>query len=173
MRNADDHEKSLSFDQVYELYSARVYAYCLLHVRSTALAEDLAADTMVAAFRAYERVQPPPDEARIWLFRIARNQIIDHFRREKRRGTILQIFGRSQERTGDVEQIAETNADLSRAMELLAGMKSKDRLIIGLRVGGRLSNREIGEVLGVSENTAAGALHRAFERFKRLSREQP
>jgi RNA polymerase sigma factor (sigma-70 family) len=164
----------LPFDQVYERYIERVFRFCFLQVGNRALAEDLAEDTFMAAYHSYERTKPDPDRVHVWLFRIARNLISNHRRQEKARSLVLQIVGRqSLEAKQDVEHVAETNAELARVIEVLSQMKPRDRRVVGLRVAAKLSNREIADVLNVSENTAATIVRRAIERFHRLSESMP
>jgi RNA polymerase sigma-70 factor (ECF subfamily) len=161
----------LSFEQVYEQFSARVFRFCLLQVRDWATAEDLASETMLSAYNSYAKTAPPPERVHVWLFRIARNLIIDHARREKRRSLILQTF-RGSQATRDVEEIAEANSELAEVVKVLAQMKQRDRRIIAMRIAARLSTKEIAELLGVSENTATVTLHRALERFRKLAAQE-
>jgi len=164
----------LPFDQVYERFSERVFRFCFLQVGNRALAEDLAEDTFVAAYHSYERTRPDPDRVHVWLFRIARNLVSNHRRQEKARSLVLQIVGRhAQGATQDVEHVAETNAELARVIAVLNQMKPRDRRVVGLRIAAKLSNREIADVLSVSENTAATIVRRAIERFRRLSESTP
>src|SRR4051794_11054688 len=93
----------LLFEEIYRLYRDDVYRFCLLQTGHPELAEDLAADALLAAYRAYDHADVPPERARVWLFRIARNLIIDHWRREKRRGRLLQIIGQRNRDVVDVE----------------------------------------------------------------------
>jgi RNA polymerase sigma-70 factor, ECF subfamily len=161
------------FEEVYERCRERVYHYCLLQTHDMPAAEDIAAQTFMAAYAAYDKRRPDPDTVHLWLFRIARNLAHDHRRKERRRNQLLQLLGRTPEPTDSVERVAETNADLDRVLAVLAKMKERDRRLIALRAAGDLSFREIGEIVDMPEASVTVATHRAYERFRRLNRETP
>jgi RNA polymerase sigma-70 factor (ECF subfamily) len=160
----------LPFEKVYELYGQRVFRFCLLQVGGDRpLAEDLSSEALMAAYRAYERVSPDAETVHVWLFRIARNVITDHRRRETRRRLLLQKVGREPQAVEDVEEISASRAEFEEMVGVLRQMKERDRRVIALRVAGGLTLREIAHVLGVPENTAAAISRRALERFRALS----
>jgi RNA polymerase sigma-70 factor (ECF subfamily) len=161
-------EDQIPFDDVYERYGDRIYHFCLLQVHDPGVAEDLAAQTFMAAFAAYDKRRPDPGIVGFWLFRIARNLVSDHRRREKRRERVYQIIGRQPQPHSGVEQLAEVNSQLAGILEVLAQMKERERRLIALRAGGGLTFGEIGEMLGLSEHAAMMATHRALDRFRAL-----
>ena len=161
------------FEEVYQRCRERVYHYCLLQTHDISVAEDIAAQTFMAAYAAYEKRRPEPETVHLWLFRIARNLAHDHRRKERRRDQLHQLLGRTEERIDSVEGRAEINADLDRVLAVMAKMKERDRRLIALRAAGDLSFREIGEIVGMPEASVTVATHRAYERFRRLSQETP
>jgi len=159
------------FEEVFERYRTPVYRFCLLQVGNRAVAEDLASDALVSAYRAYSTTDVHGDRIRVWLFRIARNAVIDHWRREKRRRLTMHLFGRSHEDVQDAEETAARNAELEAAIALLQRMGDRDRKLISLRAAAGLSHREIGEILNMSEHATAVAVNRALDRFAKARRE--
>jgi RNA polymerase sigma-70 factor (ECF subfamily) len=162
-----------SFEEIYKRCQTRVYHYCLLQTHDATLAEDIAAQTFMAAYRAYDKRRPEPETVHLWLFRIARNLTHDHHRKERRSKQLLQMLGRNDDRVGSIEASAEVNADLARVLAVMAKMKERDSRLIALRAAGDLSFREIGEIVGMSEASVTVATHRAYERFRRLNQEMP
>jgi RNA polymerase sigma-70 factor, ECF subfamily len=75
------------FEEVYRTYADSVFAFCWSQTGNYSDAEDLAADVFASAFAAYTTAGPDPDKLRAWLMRIARNALIDHYRRNGRRST--------------------------------------------------------------------------------------
>lgn len=161
-----------SFEDVYRAHWEDVYRFCLLHTGRPELAEDLAEDALLAAYKAYDSARPPADRVKVWLFRIARNIVIDNWRRERRRNALLQLVGRAQAASPDVETIALRNEELARVMEIMARMPARERLFLGLRFSG-LTGREVAELLGIPQNTANSAMGRAFQKFRELDEETP
>jgi RNA polymerase sigma-70 factor (ECF subfamily) len=172
-RASDSSSEPIDFDEIYRLYSIRVFRYCLGQVRNIALAEDLGADTFAAAYVAYGKKPPGPEAIAPWLFRIARNLIIDHNRRERRRGRIDGLLGRSRPRPQTVEEIAATSERLAEVVRLMGQMRERDRMLLGLRLAAGLSNHDTAEILGMGEAAATQAYNRALERFRKLSERSP
>jgi RNA polymerase sigma-70 factor, ECF subfamily len=71
-----------AFSDLYELYSPKIYAYVLRHVNGEIeVAQDLTGDVFLKAMEhlATYRFQDVPFSS--WLYRIAHNRVIDHYRR--------------------------------------------------------------------------------------------
>ncbi len=154
------------FDEVYREHADAVYRFCVSQLRDVATAEDVAGDVFAAAFAAYARVQPEPSGVRTWLFRIARNAVIDQYRREGRRRSLLARIGRDRQFEDSVEASAEVRSDLRAICAALETLRDRDRQLVGLRVAGGLSFAEVGAVLGIRESAAKTATHRALEHVR-------
>jgi RNA polymerase sigma-70 factor (ECF subfamily) len=70
-----------AFSQLYEQYFPRVYSYVLRHVSQPEVAQDLTSDVFLRAMEHLDsyRFQDVPFAS--WLYRIAHNRVIDHYRR--------------------------------------------------------------------------------------------
>jgi RNA polymerase sigma-70 factor (ECF subfamily) len=68
----------------------------------------------------------------------------------------------------DPEAVAMTHLEVEQLLAALQRLPSRDREIVALRCGGQLSYREIGGLLGLSENTATAAAHRAMGHLRDL-----
>jgi RNA polymerase sigma-70 factor, ECF subfamily len=161
------------FDEVYRDHADAVYRFCVSQLRDVATAEDVAGDVFAAAFAAYRRVRPDPPGVRTWLFRIARNAVIDQYRREGRRRSLLVRIGRHRQFSDSVEETAAVRSDVRAVCAALETLRERDRQLVGLRVAGGLSFAEVGEVLGMRESAAKMATHRALERVRAVLREHP
>jgi RNA polymerase sigma-70 factor (ECF subfamily) len=170
-RQEASHVAPLPFDQLYTSHAASVHRFCLSQVGESAAAEDITHDTFIRAYAAYHRVQPAQESARTWLISIARNLSTDHHRRHGRWRRLLEKQRRDAVEQRDVESLAEERSRLREVAAALAGMRRRDRELIGLRVAADLSYREVGELLGMSEPAAKVATHRALGRLReRLGR---
>jgi RNA polymerase sigma-70 factor (ECF subfamily) len=157
----------MPFEDVYALYAARLHRFCLSQLRNASDAEDVTASVFLAAFRTYESAHPTPDRLSAWLFTIARRDVIDHARRQRRWLKVFSRLGHTGD-GGNVEELAEFREelrDLARRMERLS---RRDRELIGLRIA-ELSAREIGSVLGMREDAARMAVRRALQRVRALA----
>jgi RNA polymerase sigma-70 factor (ECF subfamily) len=139
-------------------------------VRDPALAEDLAQEVFLKAFRSLDSFDPERKFSS-WLFKIAHNATVDQLRR---RGVATEPLegGWHEEEGGPVRQIADPAAetpeaarqrgDLRRALEAsIAGLRPVYREVIVLRFQEELSYEEIAEVTGLPLGTVKTFIHRA------------
>ena len=135
-----------------------------LRVRSTDLAEaeDLHAETFCRAWQAWPRFRGDALDVRPWLFRIARNLLID---RHRRRGLIrfLPLETRHSSRRAEDVAVAVTGRAL--ILETLKRASPSDRELIAFRVAG-LSHAEIGKIQGRTEQAVKVAWHRTLARLR-------
>jgi RNA polymerase sigma-70 factor (ECF subfamily) len=157
----------LPFERVYERHAGPVYRFCLSQTGNATTAEDVASDTFAAALAAYERVRPEEAGLRPWLFRIARNQAVDHRRRLGRTRRFLDRQGR-QVAPELVEDAALLRAELREVVAAMGRLPGRDRQLLGLRLAAGLSFAEISAVTGMQEAAARVATHRALKRLRSL-----
>ena len=72
-----------SFARVYDEHVWRVYGFLAYRLGNRDIAEDLTQATFERALRAWSRFDPRRASESTWLLAIARNLLIDHFRRDK------------------------------------------------------------------------------------------
>lgn len=154
------------FAQVYQANAASVYRYCLAQLGNAHAAEDAAADAFGKAYAAWATFpDEDPEGVRRWIFRIARNAAVDQRRRQRRRALLL---GRLRGGNGcvDVETVAALRAELRAALDAVGGLGRRDRELVGLRCAAGLGYAEIAAQLGMSEDAARTATHRALARVR-------
>ena len=159
------------FEEVYDRYYGDVLRFCTLQVGNRTAAEDLTAEVFLHAYQGRERMPHDSDGIRPWLFRIARNKAIDQWRREQRLARLLR-FLHVADRVASVDDSFD-HPEFDRVMTIFGRLSAKDRQLLSLRIASDMSNREVGRVLGISEDTAAHAVRRAVRRFRRLNEEMP
>ncbi len=141
--------------------------------RDRALAEDLAQDTFVKAFRSLAAFDTTR-RLSSWLFRIAHNTALDALRRSRSpviaANAASTASGRApDEPAGPPEPDPVEREALGNALEAaLAQLRPEHSAAIMLRYEEGLSFDEIGIVLGVPEVTARSHVHRARKELARL-----
>jgi RNA polymerase sigma-70 factor, ECF subfamily len=151
------------FDKYYDAIFGYIYHCTFDH----AVAEDLASNVFLAAFRHLGRFQWRPIHFRAWIYRIATNEVRMHYRRAKR----IRIFRReavSGERdtappASDTPSAAEEYRLLHEALQHL---KPKYRTVITLRYFENKTMSEISEVTGQKEGTLRCQLHRGLAQLQ-------
>jgi RNA polymerase sigma factor (sigma-70 family) len=170
--DADDDEviaRSLrdpdQFAAIYERHFADIYQYLAERLGST-VADDLAAETFLVAFRKRHRVDPALGSVRPWLYGIATNLIGQHRRQETRRYRALSRAGRRllTSTESHADRIANAVAAESVGPSLasaLAELGQGDRDVLLLTAIGELSHQEIASALKIPHGTVGSRLNRA------------
>jgi RNA polymerase sigma-70 factor, ECF subfamily len=152
------------FAQLYERYADRVFRYARVRVGSASAADDIVAETMLAALEGLERFDPERGTFAGWLFGIAARQIGARQRRQGRfRLLLTRIWSPEQEDDALDAVIRREDARLVRA--LLARLSTADRELVLLRYSAGLNSIEIADVLGISHGAARMRLSRTLHRL--------
>jgi len=143
-----------------------VYGFVRFRVGDTHLAEDLTATVFERALTKLATVREP-DRVHAWLFTIARNVVTDE-RRRQRPAANLDAADRLEHLWIDSpEAEALDRDDWRRLVGYLADLDDRDREILGLRFAAGLTNREVGEIVRLSEVHVAQITHRAVVKLRR------
>lgn len=156
----------LDLTRVYELHVDRVYAFFAYRLSQPGDAEDLTAATFERIVRHAGRFDERRGSLATWVFTIAENVLIDHYRRQGRRDEqpLPEGDDGSAERLVTVDRPSEGLAPgLQHALEALS---PRERHVIGLRFGGDLSGREIAHVLDTTEANVHQILSRSLRRIR-------
>jgi RNA polymerase sigma-70 factor (ECF subfamily) len=167
-----------AFGALFDLLHPSVYRYLAGRTRQTADAEDLTQVVFMKALAAIPRYQVRGLPLRAWLFRLARNALID-FERTRRTHDRLEVPDPSDGHTHcsaqdpapeDVVMARYESAAIRRA---LTALTDDQREVVALRFFGGLSPQEAAAVMGRSEGTIRGLQFRALAAIRReLARQQ-
>ena len=153
------------FEDLYRAYLGRIYAYVRAQVNTAADAEDITAQVFMNAYQAYDRFEPRNLTPAAWLFRIARNATLDHFRARGRRDRLQRTIERQPESPEDPAAMAEERIQYRALLGHVARLPERQRDAISLRHSG-LSFDEVGHLLSCSEDAAKMLYHRALKALK-------
>jgi RNA polymerase sigma factor (sigma-70 family) len=158
------------FRQVFLSEYRHVLAYALRRTSNLADAQDVVADAFTVAWRRIEDL-PPDEGARPWLFAVARRTIANHRRSQKRRLAGRQRLRERQDVALETEQTIERRQRFHAVLAGLTRLSDEEQEVLRLSTWEGLSHREMGMVLGCSENAAAIRLHRARRRLAEVMKE--
>lgn len=150
-------EDSELFGELYSRYATEIARFVRSRVSDAMLAEDITSKVFTKAMVALPRYSNGPFRA--WLYRIARNTIIDEYRRQRPTTSIEDVVIRDiAPQPDELVASADAAARLHAALETL---KPQHREIVRLRLHG-LSISEIADRMQMSENAVKSAQRRAF-----------
>ncbi len=150
------------FAALYRRHFEAVAGYLFRRTGNTALAEDLAADTFLAAWNALTTYQNSGIPFRAWLLRIATNRANAVARRERVRRRVLSLLARPA--PSDGKPPTDDTDHLYAAMRRL---RAEFQSVISLVHLEGLSVEQAAGVLGIAEGTVKSRLHRAREALRR------
>lgn len=154
-----------AFDNLYTLHVDAIYKF--LHRRTLVreIAEDLTSVTFLKAMESIRSFDPERGPFRAWLYRIARNTLIDHYRRGSSHTVDIEsVWDLPSE--DSASELAEQSIDARKLHEGLQRLKPAQRQIVLLRVWEGLSYKEIAEITGKSENTCKVTFSRAVSELR-------
>ncbi|MFG1612822.1 RNA polymerase sigma factor [Nonomuraea wenchangensis] len=161
-----DDDRKIRFEAVYRQTYDRILGYAVRRCDSPEDAADVVAETFAIAWRRVDAL-PPGDEARLWLYGVARNVLANHRRGEHRRYAHLVAFdaGLADLYARAHSPAHDPPADLEAVVQALAVLSDDDRELISLVAWEGLDHGEIAAVLGCSRNAVRIRLHRARRRL--------
>jgi RNA polymerase sigma-70 factor (ECF subfamily) len=160
-----------AFGEIYERYYNGVYKYIFYRVGDQGLAEDLTMEVFVKAMEAIDGFSFRGVPFSAWLYRIASNLVIDHFRRMPAQPALSleEKLVASAEHSGQVLDSEFTHQALRRA---LAELTEDQQQVIVLKFVDGLSNHEVAQFLGKTEGAVKSLQHRALASLGRVLGEQ-
>jgi RNA polymerase sigma-70 factor (ECF subfamily) len=159
-------ERGAGLLALYDEALPQVYGYLLSRCGQRALAEDLTAETFLAAVDAVRR-EPPTALSAGWLVGTARHKLADHWRRQAREDRRLRSVAELAEVAGPAEEPEDVWLDAVTAHEVLARLGPHHRLALTLRYLDGLPVPEVARLLDRSLHATEALLVRARAAFRR------
>lgn len=160
---ADSTDQRRALVALYDAALADVYGYLLARCGSAAVAEDLTAETFLAAVDAVNR-GAVPDLTVGWLIGVARHKLVDHWRRQERETKALRAVADPSD-APDVDHW-DVQLNVLVAQDALAGLGAHHRSALTLRYLDGLPVREVADHLGRSVGATEVLLVRAKAAFR-------
>jgi RNA polymerase sigma-70 factor (ECF subfamily) len=167
-----------AWDEMVRGYTRRVYSVCYRFTGSAGEAQDLTQEVFLRVFRTLKSFRFGEGSFLVWLNRLTRNLLIDHYRRTK-------LDRATDSIEEQLPRLEETGAVSSRTDSMLAGREASELLqsallklspdlreTVILRDLQELEYREIAEVLNVPEGTVKSRLNRGRAELARVLRRQ-
>lgn len=155
-----------AFDELVRHYQRPVFYLALRYVKNEADAADIAQRTFVRVMRGVARFRGA-STLRTWIYRIAINLALNHLRDSKRRRTIdPDDAALTTEPIGLADLVRDERAGRMRAA--IEQLPPKQKMVLELRIYDELPFREVGELVGCSENAAKVNFHHAVKRLRSL-----
>ena len=156
----------------YEAHSDAIFRYCYFQTSNREVALDLSQDTFTKTWQ-YIADGKEVDNIKAFLYRVAKNLIID-WRRKKKSGSLDALLdeGFDYEEDYDEMERQETAFEAGQAKEALGQIKKSYKEVLTLRYIDGMSVKDIAEKLGAAENTISVRIHRGLQKLNDILEEQ-
>src|SRR6187399_3657405 len=155
-----------AFAAIFDRFHEPVYRFIASRIHRPADAEDLTQLVFVKALEALPRYEARGIPFGGWLFRLARNTVIDHVRTRHDHADLDAAAGHAGRDAGP-EQVTVERQELDEVAAALAALTEEQRDAIALRFFAGLSAREAAVVMGKQEGTIRGLQFRAIAALRR------
>ena len=151
------------FSKIYDKYIEKIYRFIFLKVSSEEIAQDLSSETFLKGWESFKTQKI--DNPQAFLYRIARNLVIDHYRQKGRTRFVstenIPIIDPKK-----LEEKIALTSDLEQVRAVLANLKEDYQNVIIWRYLDDLPMPEVAKMLDKSEENTRVLLHRALKALK-------
>src|SRR2546430_4153687 len=159
-----------ALEELYLLHFDRVYSYLHLSVGNRHDAEDLTTQTFLKMLEAIGRFRWQSAPFSAWLFRIAHNLSMDHFRATKRWQPEEEVPEPAGAQESSAEDEALQSIGRKSMLRLIEDLSNEQQQVLTLKFVFNFSNGEAATILGKSEGAVKSLQHRALAALqKRIS----
>ena len=158
-------ERRARFEQLFVSNRADLLSYALRRTSCTEDAAEVLSETFLIAWRKLDSL-PPGNQARLWLFGVARNVLRRGASRDQAISTVVERLAGELRVAAELFQLPEEQGS-PELWAALKGLPESQREVILLAGWEELSPREIAAVTGTPVNLVRVRLHRARARLKR------
>ncbi|HKI53404.1 MAG TPA: sigma-70 family RNA polymerase sigma factor [Anaerolineales bacterium] len=156
--------ESINWKDVYDQLLPRVFHFFFYKVGDKLTAEELTSITFEKAWVSRENYKKDLGAFQFWVFGIAQKVVADHFRRRRYEVPLETVNVPSGQ---NVERDVEAQAEHERLASILHVLSGRERLLISLKYGAELNNREIARQIGLSESNVGTILFRAVKKLRK------
>ncbi|RJQ36411.1 RNA polymerase sigma factor [Candidatus Parcubacteria bacterium] len=152
-----------AFSALYDRYIKKIYTYVYYKTHHKETAEDLTAKTFIKALEHIDSCDPD-QRFGAWLYRIARNTVIDHYRTARPALEIDDAWDIPD--TSDIARDADARQRLAAVRAEVQALPSVQRDILMLRLWEGLSYQEIAQIVQKSEGHCKVIFSRAIRQLR-------
>jgi len=156
----------VSLEQAFERYYPAIFRYFRYRGADPETANDLASSTFEQALKNLSRYDPRKAQIQTWLFAIAHNLGINHWKAEKQTAPLDDDLSIPDDLS--LEQAIILIQDKEQILQALHSLNGREREILALKFGGLLTNRQIAELNDLTESNVGVILYRSLLKLRIL-----
>ncbi len=162
----DQEDSKAYFLQIYDAYADDIYRFCFLKVSSRELAEDLTQEVFTRFWQAVREGTHMRSE-RALLYTIARNLVIDWYRKKKEQSLDV-LTEKGIEFKGEDHHEVEHTAQMQETLSVINQLDDVSKEALLMRYVEGLSPRDIAGITGDTANAVSVRINRALKKVRAI-----
>jgi len=162
-----------AFGQLYTLHIDAIYRYIYFRVGDVSEAEDLTEQVFLNAWEALPGYKHLGNPITSWLYRIAHNIVVDHYRLNKTRDNSISQYQQEYEdliEQSALQQVID-NEDMANLARAISRLNEDQQQVIILRFMEGYSHKEVAQVLDKNEGACRMIQYRALVNLQQMLQE--
>jgi RNA polymerase sigma-70 factor (ECF subfamily) len=155
--------------QIYDAYSPGIHRYALRLLGEECLAEDCVAETFSRFLHALQKKQGPRDHLQAYLFRIAHNWVVDHYRS---RNETVELDDSFRSEADVPEKEAAKRIRQRQIRDAIQQLSPDQQKVVALKFLEDWNNEEVARVLQKPIGAVKSIQHRALDSLRKLLTEK-
>ncbi|OGO19214.1 MAG: RNA polymerase subunit sigma-70 [Chloroflexi bacterium RBG_16_50_11] len=153
----------VALTQIYEENFDKIYRYIVLKIGDRTEAEDMTQQVFLNALQAISSYREKGMPFSSWLYRIAHNQVVDHYRKKSKHATVpLDESLPLPAADGDPKYLVEKKVEIDEVITATKQLTPLQQEVISLRFASELSIAEVAGAMGKSEGAIKALQHSAI-----------
>ncbi len=153
------------FGQIYDTYVRRIYDFIYFKTHHKETAEDLCSKVFMKCLENIQSYNRTQGTFNSWIYRIATNTVIDHYRTQKSHSGIEDAWDIAS--GDDLMRDVENQEKFLAVEKYMRDLKSEQRDIIMMRIWSGMSYQEIADIIGKSEDNCKMIFSRAIGKMRK------
>lgn len=157
-----------AFEKLYKLYFVPVFRYTYLRVQDRHEAEDIVQEVFMKIYQSIKNYQDQGKDPLAYFFTIARNKVIDFYRKKKNVSLDenLVVFEQMKDQRNDPEELFEQNENVKALNLAIQSLNETQKEVVILKYINGFDNDQIAKILGKREDAIRQIQHRALKVLK-------
>ena len=157
-----------AFAVLYEDYYDRIFRYVSFKTGNSLEAEDITAEVFVKMLESIDSFRWQGYQFSSWLFRIAHNLVVDHFRKKGRRHIVAldDAPAAATEYNPDLDRKLDVDMSMVPVQEAMKDLTDLQREVISLRFAAGLSVAETARAVGKKDNAVKALQHAGIKKLR-------
>jgi RNA polymerase sigma factor (sigma-70 family) len=157
----------MNFEQLYQKHYRQIYAFCYRSIDQREKVGDLTQETFLRLYNRMKKSNPPIENPRAWLYKVAGNLCLNELNVSRRRTEIIQELPLEKTDRNNPETLLVEEERFQLLQKVLQDLKPEHRLLVMMYQDG-LSYREMAEATGIPENSIGKTLWRSIDKIAQI-----